>query len=129
MNADLELQVHLVARILGKKPQDVIDDAVRLFCRSIAGQKDHHGRPARVIDAQGRTAAAEAAAKRASDSPGSLEGRLVAFVRKHGSVKPGALAAALKTDIHTSRRAVHLLAAAGVLQVTGTTMSRRIALA
>lgn len=129
MTADLELQVALVGRILGKKPDQVVEEAVRLFCRSIAGSKDHHGRPAKPVNGAKHAAAAESAAARATDSPGSLEGRLVAFVRKHGEVKPAALAAALKVDIATSRRALKLLESAGVLRLTGATMSRRVMLA
>lgn len=122
LSADLEIQIDLVGRILKKDRDEVITEAVRLFCRSIAGGAPRSLRRPRKGDAS-------SAAARAAESPGSLEGRIVAFVTKHGEVKPGAVAAAMKVDVHRARRVVQALVATGCLRASGSTMSRRIALA
>lgn len=121
LNADLETQVGHVGRILKKDRDEVITEAVRLFCRSVAG-----GLPRRI----GRPpkSGGSDAASVASDSPGSLEGRIVAFVRKHKDVTPRAIWAGVKVDKHVCRRIVAALSDAGVLQVSGSTAARRISM-
>lgn len=124
MTPDLELQVALAGRILKKTPDEIVHEAVRLFCRSIVGgvAPALRGRP--------RANAVDVAAKRASQAPGSFEARIVAFIREQDTPSsPGYIAARLKVDKHRLRRVIGLLVSAGKLRVTGATANRRVSLA
>lgn len=124
MTADLELQIDLGAKILGKTREQFIEEACRLLCRSVAS-----GGMMCIVGRRGKAKAIDAAAaKRAKDSPGSMEGRIMAFVTKHGTVRPKDIAAHLSCDLATSRRRVKALCQAGALKATGTTAGRKIGL-
>ena len=127
MSEDLQLLIAVVARMLRKRPDEVIEEATRLFCRSIVGKHGQHR--SNGPDPTVNPTAARAAAKRAKDSPGSVEGRMVAFVTTKRRVSPGDLAEHVGLDINRSRRVLNRLVAARKLKVSGFTASRRVELA
>lgn len=69
-----------------------------------------------------------ARALRGTNGTGPYDDRIVALLREQGAMKPKAFAKAMKVAPIVLRKHLKRLAAAGVVELTGSTMNRQISL-